>query len=175
MAITLDGTAGLAGAATGALNGTLGATTPSTVVATTITATGLTASQAVFTDASKNLVSVYPTVFIGGLTRVANATNSSVSYTGVGFKPSAIYFMTDLATGGTGHGFSNGTAQRATTSESGVSVGTITTGCCYYTAGAGTQTLIGNLTSMDADGFTISWAHVGLGASTIVISYMAFR
>jgi hypothetical protein len=38
MAIVLDGTTGLAGAATGALNGTLGATTPSTVVATTVVA-----------------------------------------------------------------------------------------------------------------------------------------
>ena len=38
MSIVLDGTTGLAGAATGALNGTLGATTPSTVVATTVVA-----------------------------------------------------------------------------------------------------------------------------------------
>ena len=38
MAIVLDGTTGLAGAATGALNGALGATTPSTVVATTVVA-----------------------------------------------------------------------------------------------------------------------------------------
>jgi hypothetical protein len=38
--IVLDGTTGLAGAATGALNGTLGATTPSTVAATTVTASG---------------------------------------------------------------------------------------------------------------------------------------
>ena len=41
MSIVLDGTTGLAGAATGALNGALGATTPSTVVATTITASGV--------------------------------------------------------------------------------------------------------------------------------------
>jgi len=38
MSIVLDGTTGLAGAATGALNGTLGATTPSTVAATTVVA-----------------------------------------------------------------------------------------------------------------------------------------
>ena len=41
MSIVLDGTTGLAGAATGALNGALGATTPSTVVATTINASGV--------------------------------------------------------------------------------------------------------------------------------------
>jgi hypothetical protein len=38
MSIVLDGTTGLAGAATGALNGALGATTPSTVAATTVVA-----------------------------------------------------------------------------------------------------------------------------------------
>jgi hypothetical protein len=42
MSIVLDGTTGLAGAATGALNGSLGATTPSTVAATTISGTDLT-------------------------------------------------------------------------------------------------------------------------------------
>jgi hypothetical protein len=44
MSIVLDGTTGLAGAATGALNGTLGATTPSTVAATTVTATTVNAA-----------------------------------------------------------------------------------------------------------------------------------
>ncbi len=38
MSVTISGDTGLAGAATGALNGTLGATTPSTVVATTVVA-----------------------------------------------------------------------------------------------------------------------------------------
>jgi hypothetical protein len=42
MSVTISGDTGLAGAATGALNGTLGATTPSTVVATTISGTDLT-------------------------------------------------------------------------------------------------------------------------------------
>jgi hypothetical protein len=41
MSIVLDGTTGLAGAATGALNGTLGATTPSSISATTINASGV--------------------------------------------------------------------------------------------------------------------------------------
>ena len=42
MSVTISGDTGLAGAATGALNGSLGATTPSTVVATTISGTDLT-------------------------------------------------------------------------------------------------------------------------------------
>ena len=42
MSVTISGDTGLAGAATGALNGSLGATTPSSVVATNITASGAT-------------------------------------------------------------------------------------------------------------------------------------
>jgi hypothetical protein len=112
MSIILDGTTGLAGAATGALNGTLGATTPSTVAATTISGTdltttgntilgnastdtlnvgngdlvkdasgnvniaGLTASQAIFTNASKNLVSNA----ITGTGSVAMSTSPNINY-----------------------------------------------------------------------------------------------
>jgi hypothetical protein len=43
MSVTISGDTGLAGAATGALNGTLGATTPSTVVATSINKMAITA------------------------------------------------------------------------------------------------------------------------------------
>jgi hypothetical protein len=53
MSVTISGDTGLAGAATGALNGSLGATTPSTVVATTISASGvITATGGVVVGAS---------------------------------------------------------------------------------------------------------------------------
>jgi hypothetical protein len=52
MSIILDGTTGLAGPATGALNGTLGATTPTTIAATNVTATTVTASGVVGTSAT---------------------------------------------------------------------------------------------------------------------------
>jgi hypothetical protein len=113
--------------------------------------------------------------YIGGLTRVANAANGTVSYTGVGFRPSVVYFMAETPSVFLGWGFSTATSQRAVSVEGGASVGTITTGGIYVTAGAATQTLIGNLTSMDADGFTISWTRSGLGPSTVNVSYMAFR
>ena len=135
----------------------------------TITSTALSTGALGFTSITGGIA------YIGGLTRVANAANSTVSYTGVGFQPSAVYFMAETPGVFTGWGFSTATSQRAMSLEGGVSVGTITTGGVYVTNGAGTQTLIGNLTSMDADGFTISWTHVGLGGSTVNVSYMAFR
>jgi len=59
MSIVLDGTTGLAGAATGALNGSLGATTPSTVVATTISGTDLTTTgNTILGDASTDTLNV---------------------------------------------------------------------------------------------------------------------
>lgn len=65
MSIVLDGTTGLAGAATGALNGTLGATTPSTVVATTVT------------DATGTLRPL-----VSG-TAVASTSGTSIDFTGI--------------------------------------------------------------------------------------------
>jgi hypothetical protein len=115
------------------------------------------------------------TAHIGGLTRVGNAANSSVSYTGVGFKPSAIEFMVEGGGFAVCHGFATAVAQRASANEAGVSQGTVTDACVYITTAGATQWLKGSLTSMDADGFTIAWTHSGLGATTFNVSYKATR
>ena len=84
MSIVLDGTTGLAGAATGALNGTLGATTPSTVVATTITGTDLTTTgNTILGNASTDTLNVGN----GGLIKDASGN------VGVGVTPSAWYSL----------------------------------------------------------------------------------
>lgn len=75
MSIVLDGTTGLAGAATGALNGALGATTPSTVVATDLTTTGNT----ILGNASTDTLNVGN----GGLVKDASGN------VGIGVTPSA--------------------------------------------------------------------------------------
>jgi hypothetical protein len=60
MSVTISGDTGLAGAATGALNGSLGATTPSTVVATTIS--GSNSSNTVSTLTLLNSAPTYPII-----------------------------------------------------------------------------------------------------------------
>jgi hypothetical protein len=75
MSVIISGDTGLAGAATGALNGTLGATTPSTVVATDLTTTGNT----ILGNASTDTLNVGN----GGLVKDASGN------VGIGVTPSA--------------------------------------------------------------------------------------
>jgi hypothetical protein len=80
MSVTISGDTGLAGAATGALNGTLGATTPSTVVATTISGTDLTTTgNTILGNASTDTLNVGN----GGLVKDASGN------VGIGVTPSA--------------------------------------------------------------------------------------
>ena len=119
-------------------------------------------------------------VFFGSFTRSNTAANASVSYTGTGFKPSAIVFMTctigDI--GGSYH--CNGLATTNGTA-------------CIWTRGSGMarqnsnyvinieidndagQT--GTITSMDNNGFTISWARQAspVTAANVAVYYIAFR
>ena len=81
MSVTISGDTGLAGAATGALNGTLGATTPSTVVATTISGTDLTTTgNTILGNASTDTLNVGN----GGLVKDASGN------VGVGVTPASI-------------------------------------------------------------------------------------
>ena len=56
MPLDISGDTGLAGAVTGALNGTLGSTTSNTIAATTVSATTITASGLVGTSATGALI-----------------------------------------------------------------------------------------------------------------------
>ena len=82
MSVIISGDTGLAGAATGALNGTLGATTPSTVAATTISGTDLTTTgNTILGNASTDTLNVGN----GGLVKDASGN------VGIGVTPSGTY------------------------------------------------------------------------------------
>ncbi len=110
MPIVLDGTTGLAGAATGALNGTLGATTPSTISATTINASGVITgngsgltnipSPAALSTASGSAPSYSARVWVGfsGSTINASGNVSSVTVNSTGVY--TINFTTALPNAG---------------------------------------------------------------------------
>lgn len=136
--------------------------TGGTISGTTITSTS--------TMAGTTLVKV------GTLTRVANATNGSVSYTGVGFTPTSIQFWAEgNAAGLLGIGIASASAQFSSALEAGVSQGTDSSNAIWVSTAANTQWLKGAITSMDADGFTIAWTHTSLGATTVSVNYIARR
>lgn len=111
---------------------------------------------------------------VGVFTRDATAASESVSYTGVGFKPSSIYLMSTRST-----------ASQAFWGVSDVAndlaMNFLPTGAFDITASAsvgisdGTNSQLGEVSSFDADGFTIAWTKANSPTGTISVRYIAYR
>jgi hypothetical protein len=132
MSIVLDGTTGLAGAATGALNGSLGATTPSTVAATDLTTTGNTilgnastdtlnvGNGDLIKDASGNVgIGVTPDwaygagykaiqLVNGGLTIASNGVTGNVEITSNAYRDAGSVYKYQTSTYATRNGMNSG-------------------------------------------------------------------
>jgi hypothetical protein len=120
---------------------------------------------------------------VGSFSRVVNAATGTVSYTGVGFRPSTIIFLATVDTVPTQSiGFTSATAGRCLYIDSTYSSG----GGSYSEAIHMVRTIAGNgalqtavISSMDSDGFTLSWTKTDLGSggnsNAITVSYLAFR
>jgi hypothetical protein len=211
----------------GALNGTLGATTPSTIAATTISASGVStfsagsvSSPAITTNGDTNTGMFFPAAdtiafaeggveslrmnssgnviianalafgsITGGLGKVGSFTRGStsaggtVAYTGVGFKPSTIIFLATISSLPTQSiGFTSATAGGCLWIDSlyGTGGGSYAK-AIYFMRQAGGQGNIQQavISTMDADGFTLSWTRTPIGAggafNNIEIYYLAFR
>lgn len=112
---------------------------------------------------------------IGTSTRDMTANSGSASYAGIGFKPSAIIFMMNIA-GTLGMTFALITAA---TIQDCAQYGANT----WLTDGAGQMVIymdISNyqtatLTSMDTDGFTLYWTKGGLPTGTATLGYLCLR
>lgn len=117
--------------------------------------------------------------FIGDVTRDNTLANGTQAATGIGFRPTfVIVFAVNasiIASGSVGAG--NGTLGRAIFFNSG---GTATSKWVdddstirnQQTAGNIQE---GNITSMDTDGFTITWAKTGTPTSSTLVRFMAIH
>jgi hypothetical protein len=146
-------------------NVAIGGTTPLAGTFTALTATGALAFGSITGGIAK----------VGTLTRNSGGASGNVSYTGVGFRPSAIIMMGGINT----------------VNEKCWGFGTLANGQSLYTDASNANTTVAKLfnftrltdkqeaviASMDADGFTLTWTRTGTGATgnDIVISYIAFR
>lgn len=108
--------------------------------------------------------------FVKTLTRVGNAASGDVSYTGVGFKPSALIMISKIEAKGGSIGFDNVTYQSM------LWVGT-DDGLGYNASGlAKVASVTGNgqtcfCKSLDADGFTLTWTLLGGGGGAGAQTY----
>lgn len=97
-------------------------------------------------------------------TRDITAATGNVSYTGVGFTPTAIIFIADKGSTYGSIGMSSDTLDKCLFVDAGA-VSMQAYGIMVQTGGAGQ---IATLLSLDADGFTLAWTKQGAPAAGTV-------
>ena len=115
-------------------------------------------------------------VHVGAFTRDSAAATASVAYTGVGFQPKAIMFISHIENADQiSWGFDDGTTANNKYDNSGGSDDTW--------ASAGSKSIMaressgnyqtGGVSAFGADGFTISWVKAGSASGLQYITYLA--
>jgi hypothetical protein len=111
----------------------------------------------------------------GTFTRISGAASGNVSYTGVGFKPSALILIGGIDTVPEKcWGFGTATAGRNLYSDV-ANANTSSANIFHFVRATDTQDA--TVSSMDSDGFTLTWTLTGTAATgnAIVINYLAFK
>jgi len=150
------------------------------VLAYILSLTGTAANRKLFVNAAGTGVEWASGIKIGTFTRDMTAATGSVSYTAVGFKPSVIIFMGGINTTviATFNGFDNATSHYSSGSYSGLAAGAafVDAGSSIILYETNTKLQAAFVSSMDADGFTLSWSKGGIpAAGTATMFYLAFR
>lgn len=126
--------------------------------------------------ASSGQVDVKYRVFKGSLTRDLSAASGDVSYAGVGFKPHLIIFMGAVAsTTKACWGIATEAGQFSLDQDAPDGVDwmiTDLTQCIGFIQAVG-DLHVALLKSMDADGFTLTWAKSGAPTGSATIGYVA--
>lgn len=120
-----------------------------------------------------------PSFKIGNFARDMSTASGTQAVTGVGFKPRAVVFLAtegstgqasigfDLAGSARGSIYNNHVASADTWGRSGTSYS-------IFASQLGASHA-GGVTSLDADGFTVSWVKSGSSTGTLTIDYLAMR
>ena len=128
-----------------------------------------------------NALKVNVRSFIANTSRDTSSASGTQAITGVGFKPTVVYFHAiqdqsdELSVG-----FDNSTNSMAMYNNGGVSVDTWrvvddSTASMFLSESSGPNTYAGEISSLDSDGFTITWTKTGTPTGTIAIDFMALR
>ena len=136
------------------------------------------------TAASRIKTYAGPSYDIGTFTRDISTADGTQAVTGVGFQPTHIIFKGNVnaVAGGFSVGFDDGTARR-TSAADGSNASTFIDGhstydisiLCRDVAGVSGASYEGKASSLDADGFTITWNKINSPTGSLVVYYMAFK
>lgn len=114
-------------------------------------------------------------VKIGTITRGMSSDSGDVSYTGVGFKPTNILFLAQVASASISTGMDDGTNRYALTTWGTTPTYSTSSVLSISMIEDGTKMQTGIVKTLDADGFTITWTRTGTPAiANGTIFYMAF-
>lgn len=115
----------------------------------------------------------------GSFTRDMTAASGSAAVTGVGFKPRAVIFLAgdpSSAADNASVGIDDGASPGSLANLNSISAGKwfVPASSIYLFQGASTSQ-VGSISSMDDDGFTVSWTKTGSPTGTMTIRYLAIR
>ena len=117
-------------------------------------------------------------VALGSFTRDTTLASGTQAVTGVGFQPTVIiFFATQTSSRETSWGFDNDTTNLAIFDDGGVSAGTYNASSAnsiYDNESSGVG-YVGNINTLDSDGFTINWTKSGSPTGTLTVYYLAIR
>ena len=138
----------------------------------------LTTDDKLYTD-NGSAFSVLNSFKIGTFTRDTATASGTQAVTGVGFQPTQIeFFMGGASTKEMSVGFDNGTNRYCVAADDGASADTWVTSennsIASFITRPTTQ-YVGYVSSLDADGFTLTWTKTGSPTGTITIQYRAYK
>jgi hypothetical protein len=128
-----------------------------------------------YQDATGSITSILamPRVKIGSFTRDTSLASGDVSYTGIGFTPTAIMFMSYESAQYFGTGFDDGTTHAQVFSNNGTMSRAAASSIFFGDSGSNYSSAF--IKSFDADGFTLTYSKTGSPTGTGYVEYMAFR
>lgn len=114
-------------------------------------------------------------VAVGNFTRDISLASGTQAVTGVGFRPRAIiFFMAETAALPQGSwGLDNGTITNCTVQSQNGNLGDATNKSIFWNDTVALTQYFATVSTMDIDGFTVTWTRTGAPTGTISIMYMA--
>ena len=146
-----------------------------------VTSAGILDGTVAAADLSDNAVTaakLSTVTSIGSFTRDSTSASGTQAVTGVGFAPqTVIFFGNDDGDKGASWGFDRSSTRMNLLDNSSATADTYTinsTNSISDQESAG-NTYVGKITSMDSDGFTITWTKTGSPSGDITVKYLAMR
>lgn len=113
----------------------------------------------------------------GSLSRDMTAASGNVAYTGIGFRPSAIFLLANVnGTVAVSWGFTTGVSNNVSILDNnGTGTYAISTNKSVYLSTSAGNDQQAALASFDGDGFTLSWTKSGAPTGTGTVMFLAMR